>query len=123
ADDDGADDGASAGTRAHAEPLSRVCWDAGGVIAARIPAAPSGPYAWVRHPQYTAFILIMFGFLLQWPTILMLLMFPVLVYMYLCLAGREEAEVHKTFGESYAHYAAITPAFFPRLRQTRTRTG
>jgi len=48
--------------------------------------AVSGPYARIRHPQYTAFILIMFGFLLQWPTILTLLMFPVLVYMYAHLA-------------------------------------
>ena len=81
--------------------------------------AASGPYARIRHPQYVAFILIMFGFLLQWPTILTLLMFPVLVYMYMRLARREEAEVGKAFGESYARYAAVTPAFIPRLEQLR----
>lgn len=79
--------------------------------------AVSGPYARIRHPQYTAFILIMFGFLLQWPTILTLLMFPVLVYMYLRLARREEAEVSQAFGEAYTRYAAVTPAFVPRLAQ------
>ena len=34
--------------------------------------APPGPYARVRHPQYIGFIAIMFGFLLQWPTIITL---------------------------------------------------
>lgn len=79
--------------------------------------AESGPYARMRHPQYVAFVLIMFGFLLQWPTILTLLMFPVLVYMYVRLARREEVEVGKAFGEGYARYAARTPAFVPRLGQ------
>src|SRR3972149_4282787 len=47
--------------------------------------ATTGTYAKIRHPQYDAFVLIMFGFLLQWPTLLTLLMFPVLVYMYVRL--------------------------------------
>ena len=81
--------------------------------------ATSGPYAQIRHPQYTAFVLIMFGFLLQWPTILTLLMFPVLVYMYLRLAWREEQEVRQTFGEVYEQYAAATPAFIPHVNWQR----
>ncbi len=76
--------------------------------------ALSGPYAWIRHPQYAAFIMIMFGFLLQWPTILTLFMFPVLVYMYIRLAHYEETAVRIEFGESYVRYAARTPAFIPR---------
>ncbi|MFB2920659.1 methyltransferase family protein [Aerosakkonema funiforme] len=78
--------------------------------------ARSGPYAWVRHPQYVAFVTIMLGFLLQWPTILTLLMFPVLVLMYTKLAFQEEHEVRAEFGEEYTHYAENTPAFFPRWR-------
>jgi protein-S-isoprenylcysteine O-methyltransferase Ste14 len=82
--------------------------------------ATTGPYAHLRHPQYAGFVLIMFGFLLQWPTLLTFAMFPVLVWMYARLARREEREVRAEFGESYAHYAAATPAFFPRLwRPTR----
>ncbi len=77
--------------------------------------AISGPYARMRHPQYVAFVLIMSGFLLQWPTIVTLAMFPVLVYMYVRLARREEREVLAEFGRDYARYAAKTPAFFPRL--------
>lgn len=78
--------------------------------------ATTGPYARMRHPQYAAFIVIMLGFLLQWPTIPTLLMFPVLVAMYVHLAHKEEAEVRTEFGEAYARYAAATPAFLPRWR-------
>ena len=83
--------------------------------------ATTGPYAYVRHPQYGGFVLIMLGFLLQWPTLLTLLMFPILVWMYVRLARREEREVGTEFGEAYAHYAAATPAFFPHLRRARER--
>lgn len=78
--------------------------------------ATTGPYARVRHPQYDGFVLIMLGFLLQWPTLLTLLMFPVLVVMYVRLARREEAEVRRQFGGVYDRYAARTPPFLPRLR-------
>jgi methanethiol S-methyltransferase len=77
--------------------------------------AASGPYSTVRHPQYVAFVLIMFGFLLQWPTVLTLVMFPILVTMYVRLARREERESLGYFGEAYATYMARTPAFIPRL--------
>ena len=83
--------------------------------------ATTGPYAYVRHPQYVGFIVIMLGFLLQWPTLLTLLMFPILVTMYVRLARREEREVLAQFGEQYARYAAATPAFLPRLGQTPPR--
>lgn len=83
--------------------------------------ATTGLYAYIRHPQYVGFILIMFGFLLQWPTLLTLLMFPVLVTMYVRLAWSEEREALAEFGEAYVRYAAVTPAFFPRLRQTEPK--
>ncbi len=77
--------------------------------------ATTGPYAVVRHPQYDAFVLIMFGFLLQWMTILTLLMFPVLVWMYVRLARSEEQEAVASFGDEYVRYMQQTPAFLPRL--------
>ena len=77
--------------------------------------AVTGPYASLRHPQYLAFILIMLGFLFQWPTLPTLVMFPVLVFMYVRLARREESEALLEFGGAYARYAAMTPAFLPRL--------
>jgi len=77
--------------------------------------AVTGPYGVIRHPQYVAFIVIMLGFLLQWPTILTLAMFPILVVMYVRLAHHEEREAATEFGEQYAAYASRTPGFFPRL--------
>ncbi|MFI7413500.1 methyltransferase family protein [Streptomyces sp. NPDC049627] len=76
--------------------------------------ATTGVHAWVRHPQYDGFLLIMIGFLLQWPTIPTLIMFPVLVYVYARLARSEEREVAGRFGERWTAYAAVTPAFRPR---------
>ena len=78
--------------------------------------ATTGLYAHLRHPQYVGFSLIMFGFLLQWPTLLTLVMFPILIVMYVRLARREEHEALAEFGEAYARYAVNTPAFFLRLR-------
>ncbi|HEY4691633.1 MAG TPA: isoprenylcysteine carboxylmethyltransferase family protein [Anaerolineae bacterium] len=77
--------------------------------------ATTGAYAHVRHPQYAGFVLIMIGFLVQWPTLITLIMFPILVTMYVRLARREEREALVEFGDTYAGYAAKTPAFFPRL--------
>ena len=85
--------------------------------------ATSGPYAHVRHPQYGGFILIMSGFLLQWPTLLTVLMFPVLVTMYVLLAQREERDVLAEFGEQYRRYMARTPGFVPRLKAAGTAPG
>ena len=75
--------------------------------------ATAGPYARIRHPQYAGFILIMFGFLLQWPTLITLVMFPILVWMYLRLAHNEERESRATFGKEWEEYAKHTPAFIP----------
>ena len=77
--------------------------------------ATTGIYAYVRHPQYDGFVLVMFGFLLQWPTILTLAMFPVLVFMYLRLARNEERESVAEFGDVYLQYMKTVPAFFPHL--------
>jgi len=77
--------------------------------------ATAGPYARIRHPQYVAFVLILLGFLLQWPTLLTLAMFPILLVMYGRLAITEEREMKKQFGTSFEAYAARTPRFLPRI--------
>jgi len=75
--------------------------------------AAQGPYAVIRHPQYLGFILILVGLLLQWPTILTLAMFPVLVWMYARLARTEEQEMQARFGETYVHSVAGKARFVP----------
>ncbi len=77
--------------------------------------ATSGAYAYIRHPQYVGFMLIMFGFLFQWPTLITLIMFPILVTMYVKLARREEREVLAEFGDTYRQYMKVTPAFLPKI--------
>lgn len=77
--------------------------------------ATSGLYAHIRHPQYLAFVLIMLGFLLQWPTVLTIMMFPVLLWMYGRLAMQEEADMERHFGQAWRSYAAATPRFLPRF--------
>jgi protein-S-isoprenylcysteine O-methyltransferase Ste14 len=57
----------------------------------------------------------MFGFFLQWPTLLTLAMFPVLVFMYVRLARAEEREALSEFGDEYARYMREVPGFIPRL--------
>jgi protein-S-isoprenylcysteine O-methyltransferase Ste14 len=79
--------------------------------------ATAGPYSYVRHPQYLGFILVMLGFLVQWPTILTLAMFPVLTFMYVRLAQHEEKEVIAAFGDQYRRYMAEVPGFVPRIRR------
>jgi protein-S-isoprenylcysteine O-methyltransferase Ste14 len=59
----------------------------------------------------------MFGFLLQWPTILTLAMFPVLTVMYVRLAHTEEQDARAAFGDAYDRYAAEVPGFVPRINR------
>lgn len=81
--------------------------------------ASTGIYSKIRHPQYVGFVLIMFGFLLQWPTIPTLIMFPVLVVMYWRLSMKEERDTHEAFGDEYMLYKERVPAIFPTIFRKR----
>lgn len=80
--------------------------------------ATTGPYAHVRHPQYLAFIIIMTGFLLQWPTFVTLAMFPILIVTYAVLAKHEKQEMIRKYGKTYNDYRKSVPAFIPRFTGT-----
>lgn len=82
--------------------------------------AVDGPYARIRHPQYVAFVIIMFGFLMQWPTILTLAMFPVLIVVYWRLSLREEETARAEFPGEYDAYADQTPRFVPRRIKSKS---
>ena len=77
--------------------------------------ATGGPYRFVRHPQYAAFIVIMIGFLLQWPTLITLAMFPILVTMYVRLANKEEREIAVEMPDAWRSYATVTPRWIPSV--------
>lgn len=85
--------------------------------------AREGPYSRIRHPQYVGFFLIMTGFLLQWPTLLTLVMYPVLVLVYARLSISEERDSLDRFGEDYRHYMADVPRFIPHRRRATGIAG
>lgn len=74
-----------------------------------------GIYQYIRHPQYAGLFLIIFGWLIHWPTLLTLIIFPILIGIYYWLAIREENELEKAFGIEYEIYKARTPRFVPRI--------
>lgn len=75
----------------------------------------TGIYARMRHPQYSGIILATTGFLIQWPTLLTLILFPFVVSMYYRLALREERDVQEKFQDEYRDYRRRVPAFVPRV--------
>lgn len=79
--------------------------------------ATTGIYSRIRHPQYIGFVAIMLGFLLMWPTLLTLIMFPILLYMYYRLAKREEKDMESEFGQEYRQYVKQTPRFIPQFKE------
>lgn len=74
-----------------------------------------GIYGYVRHPQYTGLFVITIGLLIQWPTIITAVMWPVLIFAYYRLAKREEGVMEKEFGAAYVKYKERVPMFIPRL--------
>ncbi len=76
-----------------------------------------GVYAYVRHPQYTGLFLLIVSFLIQWPTLLTVIMAPILLFAYVRLSLSEEADVIEQFGQEYLKYAVTKPMFFPSLSQ------
>lgn len=73
----------------------------------------NGIYAHTRHPQYLGIVVTTGAFLIQWPTVATLLMWPILTVMYYRLAKKEERELESTYGEKYREYKRRVPMFFP----------
>ena len=85
--------------------------------------ATDGLYGVIRHPQYTGILLALFGQLIHWPTILTLVLFPIIVWAYVRLARREEGRMIEQFGDKYLDYQRRVPMFFPRLQEWRRLIG
>ena len=73
----------------------------------------TGVYRYIRHPQYTGFMLLTFGMMVEWMTLPLLFMWPFIVWMYVRLAKREERDMLAEFGEAYAQYMDRTTRFLP----------
>jgi methanethiol S-methyltransferase len=85
--------------------------------------ATTGPYGRMRHPQYAGFVLVLTGFLVQWPTLLTLAMYPFLIWLYARLARAEERDTRARFGSDFDSYARLVPAFIPNLKAAPQRQG
>lgn len=72
-----------------------------------------GIYRYLRHPQYTGLILFTFGWILHWPAVITLCLWPIIIVAYVWLAKQEEKEIIKEFGEDYIKYARQTKRFIP----------
>jgi len=77
----------------------------------------TGIYRYIRHPQYLGFLLITLGMNVQWLTIIMLALWPVLVIVYYKLAKTEEKDAEENFGEEYLKYKLAVPGWIPRIRR------
>ncbi|MFQ6115110.1 MAG: methyltransferase family protein [bacterium] len=75
----------------------------------------TGLYRFIRHPQYTGIFLFTFGWILHWPSVITLVLWPILVAAYVWLARHEEKAVIEEFGDAYRQYARRTPRFFPKI--------
>lgn len=74
-----------------------------------------GIYKFIRHPQYTGFMLITLGTLFDWATLVTFVMWPILGIIYYRLAHKEEADMEQEFGQKYLDYKACTGMFLPRI--------
>jgi protein-S-isoprenylcysteine O-methyltransferase Ste14 len=73
----------------------------------------TGIYKYIRHPQYAGLLLLSFGMIVEWATLPMLIMFPIMIVMYVRLAKREEKDMILEFGDAYKIYMKSTKMFIP----------
>ncbi|MFZ7132174.1 MAG: methyltransferase family protein [Eubacteriales bacterium] len=59
----------------------------------------SGVYRYIRHPQYTGLLLLSLSMILNWATLPMLILFPIIITMYIRLSKREEQDMIHEFGD------------------------
>lgn len=79
----------------------------------------SGIYSYIRHPQYSGLFLVSIGMLIQWPTLLTLIMWPFLMLAYFRLSLKEEIDIIRKFGHEYIIYKKDVPAFVPNIKMKK----
>ncbi len=93
-----------------------IMWNGWSLIrAAKGGMVDKGSYAYVRHPQYSGLFIIKTGILIRWPTIITVLLFAGLLFVYYSRSKREEGEMIELFREEYKHYMKKTPMFIPKF--------
>ncbi len=100
----------------------------------RVGLVTTGPYQWVRHPQYSGMILITLGatgwsiwilnntfgigFLNPIQTVIV---WFIEVFAYILLANVEEIDLSKKYGEDFETYKKNVPFFIPLLKTRRKK--
>lgn len=75
----------------------------------------TGIYRYIRHPQYAGLLLLSLGMMIEWATLSLLILYPVMIVMYVRLAKREEKDMLNEFGDEYIDYIKRTKRFLPLL--------
>lgn len=76
-------------------------------------AVTRGIYTIIRHPQYSALMLMGLGTLFIWPRFFILISYVVMLILYYLLARKEEKECENKFGRTYVSYKNATSMFLP----------
>lgn len=96
----------------------------------------SGPYGWVRHPQYLGMILSTLGFT-SWSVWILTSTFGIgfltpsqtigvwllELFAYVAIASIEEQELHRRFGQSFERYKRRVPFLIPFLKTPNERVN
>jgi protein-S-isoprenylcysteine O-methyltransferase Ste14 len=83
--------------------------------------ATSGPYAYTRNPLYLGSVLLGTGFSVashSWISTALLAAY--LLAFYPAVIRREEKELKTRYGAAFVEYAALVPAFLPRLSPVKS---
>jgi protein-S-isoprenylcysteine O-methyltransferase Ste14 len=76
----------------------------------------SGPYRWIRHPMYSANLLMLIGFTLASGSLWLLIIFATLFVYFVASANFEETALQKSLPGYNGHILA-TGKFLPRLHR------
>lgn len=83
----------------------------------QMPLSVEGMNRYIRHPLYTASLIIFWSALLMFPTTSFLAI-CLITSVYVAIGYRlEEGRMIKHFGEAYREYIQKVPALFPKLRK------
>lgn len=77
-----------------------------------------GLYSRLRHPQYLGLILVIAACLIQWPTVLTIILAPFMIARYLLLAQEEDRDLEARFGEEFKRYKQRVPGLLPLTRDS-----
>jgi protein-S-isoprenylcysteine O-methyltransferase Ste14 len=79
-----------------------------------------GPYAYIRHPFYTAYLLFWLGCVVATSSLLMVIMFASLVAIYTIAAlGEERNFLSSSMRDEYDAFRSATGFFWPKFRPAR----